>query len=90
MAVLREGTNPIWGAFMLVFVLGALGFDMYWLFTESGPIGWLADVQASMFSGQWFPKITFFLVFLAQIAVLLVVKVVLELITGSSLTSKNS
>jgi hypothetical protein len=87
MAVLREGTNPVWGAFMLVFILGALGLDFYWLFTESGPIGWLADVQASIFDGQWFPKITLFVVFLGQIAVLLVAKVVLELITGRSFTS---
>jgi hypothetical protein len=88
MAVFREGTNPIWGAFVLIFVLGALGLDMYWLFTDSGLIGWLADVQGSIFGGQWFPKITLFLVFLVQIVILMVVKVVIEKITGKDLTSK--
>jgi hypothetical protein len=87
-AVFREGTNPIWGAFMLTFVLGALGLDFYWLFTESGLIGWLAEVEASVLGGQWLPKITLLIVFLGQIAVLLVLKVIIELITGRSLTGE--
>jgi hypothetical protein len=37
MAMLREGTNKIWGPFFLVYILGFLGLDIYWLFSESGP-----------------------------------------------------
>ena len=29
MAILREGTNPIWGAFMLLFLPAALGFEKH-------------------------------------------------------------
>jgi hypothetical protein len=87
MAIFREGTNPTWGAFVLGFVLGALGLDFYWLFTESGPIRWLAQVEGALFGGHWLPKITLLLLFLGEIALLLVLKILIERLTGKRLTS---
>ncbi len=85
MPVLREGTNPIWGAFMLVWLLGWIGVDFYWLFTESGPVRWLAEVQASLLGGSWIPKLTLLLLILAQLFVLRVIKLAIETVTGRKL-----
>jgi hypothetical protein len=83
--VFREGTNPIWAACVGIYILAALGVDFYWLFTESGPIGWLGDVQASIFDGKWYPKLAFMLVLLAEIAPVIVLKLVLERLLGKKL-----
>jgi hypothetical protein len=84
MAIFREGTNPVWGAFVGVFVLGALGIDFYWLFTESGPIRWLAEVEAPIFGG-WYPKLTFLIVLLAELLPVLGLKLAIEALTGRRL-----
>jgi hypothetical protein len=82
--ILRKGTNKIWGAGVLVYVLAALVLDFYWLFTETGAVGWLARLQGRWW-GVWYPKITLLLVLLVEIAALLAVKIVIEAATGKRL-----
>lgn len=84
---LREGTNPIWGTIAIVAVLTLLGLDIYWLFSESGPILWLARMQAKIFSGKWYPKLTFIVLLLLEIGALLVIKICVEKVGGIRLTA---
>lgn len=86
--IFRKGTNPIWGVIMLIYVLTALGLNFFWLFTESGPILWLARIEAVVFSGNWFPKLTFLILTICEIGVLLAVKIVFEKISGKRLTDR--
>lgn len=88
--IFREGTNPVWGAVVAVWVLGSLALDFYWLFTESGVMRWMAEWQASLLGGKWYPKLGFVIVLLAQIVVLLLVKLVIERATGKKLTAPRS
>ncbi len=83
--IFREGVNRVWAAFAALYILAALGVDFYWLFTESGPMGWLAEVQASIFDGKWYPQLAFVLVLLAEIAPVLVLKAILERVLGKKL-----
>ncbi len=87
MALLREGTNPVWGAFVLACVAGCLGLDFYWLFTESGPIAWLAAAEARVMFGHWAPKVTFLILLLAQVGAVIVLKLIIEKLTGKRLTT---
>ena len=41
--VFRPGTHPKWAVFASVYFLVLIALDIYWLFAERGPIGWLAD-----------------------------------------------
>jgi hypothetical protein len=75
----------VWGVFVLVWVFGMFGLDIYWLFTESGLVRVVAGWQASAFGG-WYPELTVLVLMVAEIAVLLVVKVVIEKSTGVRLT----
>lgn len=84
-SIIREGVNAVWGVFVLVAVIGLLILDFYWLFTESGPIRWLAVKEAAVFGGKWYPKITFLFFFLAQIGALLLLMKVIELVRGKKL-----
>ena len=86
MAVFREGTNKTWAAFALTVIVIALGFDFYWLFTESGPIARMAAIEARHLDGDWYPKITLMVLFLGEIGVLLIIKLAIELATGKKLT----
>jgi hypothetical protein len=86
-AIFRKGTNTAWGIFMMISVIAILGMNIYWLFTESGLILWLAEMQANIFSGNWFPKITFLLLTLAEIIALLIIKLLIEKIIGKPLTN---
>ena len=87
MAIFREGTNPIWGAIVLLYVVCMLALDGYWLVTETGPVGAFARWQArNLFHGKYYPKLTVMLVLLAEIAILLVVKLLVERISGRKLT----
>ena len=88
--IFREGTNPVWGMVVAVWVVGWLALDFYWLFTESGAMRWMAEWQATLFSGKWYPKLGFVIVFLAQIVVLLLAKLVIERATGKKLTAPRS
>jgi hypothetical protein len=89
MPLLREGTNPIWGVSVIVYLVGCIAADFYFLITESGPVRWLAEIQASLFGGTWVPKLTLLLILLAQIGVMLVIKKVIERVTGKPLTMPN-
>jgi len=84
--IVREGTNPVWGIFMICAVLGILGLDFYWLFTESGLIRFLAEKQAAVLGGKWYPKVTFLILLLSQIGVLLLIKKLVELVSGKKMT----
>jgi len=86
MGVFREGTNRLWAAFMGIFVLTALGMDVYWLFSETGPVHWLASLQAKLMGGRWFPKLTFLILLLAELLPVIVLKLLIERITGKPLS----
>ncbi|HVE43109.1 MAG TPA: hypothetical protein VNM14_24755 [Planctomycetota bacterium] len=86
MAIFREGTNKLWGAFVGIFVLTALGLDVYWLFSETGPVRWLALLQAKLMGGRWFPKLTFLILLLAELVPVIVLKLLIERITGKPLS----
>jgi hypothetical protein len=85
--VFRAGTNTVWAAVVAVYVLATLGLSFYWLFTESGPIGWLGRWQArTLFDGSWYPKITTLLFIVVAVFALVAVKLVIERVTGKRLT----
>jgi hypothetical protein len=85
--IFREGSNPIWTAFALVYILGAIGYAMYSLFTETGPVMWLGTWQAeNLLDGEWYPKLTTLIVILGLLIPMLVLKVVIEKVTGKRLT----
>jgi hypothetical protein len=86
MSLFRNGTNSVWGIFIGVCVIGFIALDFYWLFTQSGPMLWLAKLQARLLNGFWSLKLAFLFVFLLQIGVLLVLKLIIEKITGKNLT----
>src|SRR5688572_11109854 len=73
--VFRDGTNPVWAAIVAAYVLATLGLSFYWLFTESGPIGWLGRWQArTLFDGNWYPKSTMLLFLVVACLALVPVK----------------
>ena len=83
----RDRTHPLWLLFFFVWTFGWLGVDLYWLFTESGPIGWLGRWQArTLFDGSWYPKITTLLFIVVAVFALVAVKLVIERVTGKRLT----
>ena len=86
MGIFREGTNRLWAAFAAIYLLSAIAADFYWLFTDSGLIRWLAMLQAKVL-GHWFPKLTFLILLLAELAPLLLLKLLIERITGVRLTA---
>jgi hypothetical protein len=85
MKLARDGANPVWVGLVLVYVLGMIGLDIYWLVTESGPVAYLADLQASILRGVWYPKLTFALLLLAELLPVLIAKVAVEQLTGKKL-----
>jgi len=86
MGSFRGGTNPLWAAFALIYFLGAIGMDLYWLFSESGPVRGLAMLQGKILGGHWFPKITFLVLLLAELGPLFLLKLIIERLTGARLT----
>jgi hypothetical protein len=85
--VFEKGTHPVWAAFASMYLLSSIGLVVYWMVGESGPIGWLIDVQRPMFDG-WYPKMTALVVFLLLFLPLLAIKIVIERLTGRSLTGR--
>jgi len=86
MSIFRRGTNPFWAAFAMIYILGAIGMDFYWLFTESGAVRWLAILQGKILSNHWFPKVTFLVLLLAELGPLILLKVIIERLSGTRLT----
>lgn len=75
----RKDTHPLWRAFAIVYLLGAAGLDFYWLFTESGPVVFLAEFQAEhLFSGSWYPKVTLLVLLLIELLPLLALKLIVD------------
>ena len=87
MGIFRKGTNQLWAAFIGTYVLTAIGMDFYWLFSESGPVHWLAMLQSKMFGHRWFPKLTLLVLLLAEIVPVLLLKLAIERVMGAPLTA---
>ena len=87
MAIFRPGTNRLWAAFATIYLLAAFGLGLYWLFTESGPVAWLAALQGKVMAGRWFPKLTFIVLLLAELVPLGVLKLLIERVTGTPMTA---
>jgi hypothetical protein len=85
MKIAREGANPIWVGCVLVYIIGMIGLDIYWLLKESGPAGWLIGLQAEILRGVYYPTLTFALLLLAEMVPVLLLKVALEQTTGKKL-----
>jgi hypothetical protein len=47
-------------------IFTVLGIDLYWLFTASGPLGWLAKLEAHCFRGRWYPTLTFLVLIVVE------------------------
>ena len=87
MAIFRAGTHWAWAAFVGISVLALLGLDTYWLFRESGPVAWLGALEARLLGGRWLPKLTFVLVLLIGVGALLLLKLLIEAVSGRKLTA---
>jgi hypothetical protein len=85
MGIFRPGTNRLWAAFVAIYFLTAIGMDFYWLFSESGPIRWLAVLQAKLLGGRWVPKLTFLVLLLVEIVPVVLLKLLIERVTGARL-----
>ncbi len=86
--VFRDGTHPGWAVFSMIYVIGAFGLSIYWLITTSGWVASLARWQARhLFNGKWYPKMTTLVVLIGFLVPLLLLKLVIEAVTGKKLTS---
>jgi len=72
------------GAAGTIGVLIALGVDFYWMFSESGPFRWLAQIQEKLMGG-YYPKFTLVLLLGIEIVALVFIKKIIEMITGRKL-----
>ncbi len=68
---MQRSAVPVVVANIVIFAV--VGLDLYWLFTESGPMGWLASLEAQIFRGHWYPKITLLALLLLEIGLALAV-----------------
>jgi len=87
MPVFREGSNRLWTAFVTIYLLAAIGLDLHWLFTRSGLVGWLAMLQARVPGNRWYPKFSFMILLLAELVPVILLKLLIERVTGTRLTA---
>jgi hypothetical protein len=61
-----------------VAIVPVVVMNLYWMVTESGLFGWLAQVQGRMFDGVYYPKLTVVaMILLTWLPVAILLKVLL-------------
>lgn len=84
-----EKINMIWKIVTLIYTLGSLGLIMYWEFSDSGLCMVVREWQGMLLEDSFYPALDILLTLLMFLLPLLIVKPVVEKLSGVKITNPN-